>query len=199
VHRFRRSELVALNVATSGSCPRASKLSCGEARAVKARWAAPKPAQRAVPKTNRHVKPTAAGALPDAERKILIATAQHQQGVSREQLTILTGYKRSTRDAYLQRLRSRGLIDDANGSVVATPGGIAALGSGYEPLPTGSALRDHWLQRLPSGESAVLRVLVEAYPTPVDREHISEATVFKRSTRGTRPVYRVDAVVSVSS
>ncbi|HTU60876.1 MAG TPA: DUF87 domain-containing protein [Polyangiales bacterium] len=153
--------------------------------------AAPKPARavlaevahRTISRSNNVSKTPSEGSLPDGERKILIATAQHQQGVTREQLTILTGYKRSTRDAYIQRLRSRGYLDDVSGNVTATPEGIAALGCGYSPLPTGSALRDHWLRRLPSGESAVLSVLVEAFPDAVSRDDISQATGFKRSTR----------------
>ena len=143
----------------------------------------PKSVQRAAPKTDGRTKAPAEGLLPDGERKILIATAQHQHGVTREQLTILTGYKRSTRDAYVQRLRVRGYLVDASGNVTATAEGIAALGGDYEPLPIGAALRDHWLQRLPSGESAVLNVLVEAFPNAVSRDDISHATGFKRSTR----------------
>ncbi|HTU58568.1 MAG TPA: hypothetical protein VMF89_09040 [Polyangiales bacterium] len=103
--------------------------------------------------------------------------------MTREQLTILTGYKRSTRDAYIQRLRSRGYLDDVSGNVTATPDGIAALGGDYSPLPTGAEPRDHWLRRLPSVESAVLSVLVDAFPRAVSRAAISEATGFKRCTR----------------
>lgn len=134
---------------------------------------------------DRRRSPKEGRALGDGERKILIAAAQHQQGVTREQLTILTGYKRSTRDTYVHRLRGRGFLVEVNGNVTATPDGIAALGGDYEPLPIGSALRDHWLHRLPSGESAVLSVLVEAFPNVVSRDDISQATGFKRSTRDT--------------
>ncbi len=49
--------------------------------------------------------------LPKGERAVLIAAAQHPNGVTRQQLTVLTGYKRSSRDAYIQRLRERGYID----------------------------------------------------------------------------------------
>ncbi len=123
--------------------------------------------------------------LPKGERITLIAIAQHPDGVTREQLTVLTGYKRSTRDAYLQRLRERGHTDDAGGRIVASDSGVAALGSDYEPLPTGDALREHWLEpgRLPEGEARVLDVLCAAYPKAVAREKIDEATGFKRSTR----------------
>ena len=40
------------------------------------------------------------------EIKILTAVAQHPGGVTREQLSVLTGYKRSSRDTYLLRLKA---------------------------------------------------------------------------------------------
>lgn len=121
--------------------------------------------------------------LPEGERKCLIAIAQHANGVRREQLTVLTGYKRSTRDAYIQRLRNRGLIDQRGDRTLVTAAGVNALGSDYDPLPTGSALRERVLRDLPEGEGKVLGVLVSSYPDGVDREQISDATGFKRSTR----------------
>jgi hypothetical protein len=44
--------------------------------------------------------------------------------------------------------------------VLATQDGIDALGSDYEPLPTGEELQKYWLQRLPDGERAVLELLI---------------------------------------
>ncbi len=125
-------------------------------------------------------------ALPKGERVVLIAIAQHgDAGVTRQQLTVLTGYKRSTRDAYLQRLREKGFIDGASDSIVATQAGVDALGSDYEPLPTGDRLREYWLEpgRLPEGEARVLRALCDAYPVTLPRQTIDDVTGFKRSTR----------------
>lgn len=123
------------------------------------------------------------GRLPIGERKILTATAQHQEGVTREQLTILTGYKRSSRDAYLQRLRERGLINTSGDRISVTQGGLEALGPGFEPLPTGDSLREHWMSRLPVGEKAILSVLIESYPNTVSRDALSESTGYQRSSR----------------
>jgi hypothetical protein len=120
--------------------------------------------------------------LPKGERAILIAVAQHDDGVSREQLTQLTGYKRSSRDAYLVRLQSRGLITVGD-RIIATEEGIAALGSDYEPLPTGRALYDHWMEKLPQGEKKILAVLADAYPEPLSRDAISDSTEYQRSSR----------------
>lgn len=123
--------------------------------------------------------------LGKGERAILAATAQHPEGVTREQLTVLTGYKRSSRDTYLQRLQSRGAVQLSGGRILVTQRGIHELGPDYEPLPTGGALKEHWLKRLPTGERTILDVLVEAWPNGVDRDAISEATGYKRSSRDT--------------
>jgi hypothetical protein len=123
-------------------------------------------------------------ALPAGELQVLTAIAQHgDAGVTREQLSILTGYKRSTRDAYVQRLHGRGLVQLAGGRGLATGAGLEALGAGFEPLPTGDALREHWMARLPDGERQVLAVLIAAYPDAVERSAIDAATPYKRSTR----------------
>jgi hypothetical protein len=123
--------------------------------------------------------------LPKGERAILTAAAQRPDGVTREQLTVLTGYKRSSRDTYVQRLRERGHLEAQGEQLVATQAGVDALGSDFEPLPTGAALRAHWLKELPEGERRVLEVVIGAYPKSIDREEISAATEYKRSSRDT--------------
>jgi hypothetical protein len=126
--------------------------------------------------------------LGSGERRVAIAIAQHQpNGCAREQLTTLTGFKRSTRNTYLQRLLSAGLVAQNGERFVITEAGIDWIGSGYEPLPTGTLLQDYWLQKLPQGESAVLRVVLDSYlgGGVADRESIGEKTSFKRSTRNT--------------
>lgn len=120
--------------------------------------------------------------LPEGERRVLTAVAQYPEGATREQLSILTGYKRSTRDRYLQFLQQKGYVQ-AGELIVATADGLAALGDRFEPLPTGEALLQYWLRRLPEGERRILDVVVAGYPDAVDREAISEATGYKRSTR----------------
>jgi hypothetical protein len=119
--------------------------------------------------------------LPKGERDTLIAAAQHPQGITREQASILTGYKRSTRDTYIQRLGTRGYVSVENGIVTATDAGKDALGD-FEALPTGSQLARYWLGRLPEGERRVLEIVLDQ---PASREEISERTGYKRSTRDT--------------
>lgn len=127
------------------------------------------------------------GALPKGERAVLTAVAQYADGASRELVSVLTGYKRSTRDLYLQKLEKAGAVEAVQTLVgarmVATNAGRAMLGDGFEPLPTGEALRQHWLARLPLGERRVLEVVLERAGGCVHREVISQETDYKRSTR----------------
>ncbi len=116
------------------------------------------------------------------ERKILIACAQHN-GATREHLTVLTGYKRSSRDAYIQRLQARGYTRVANGKINATSEGVEALGGDYEPLPTGDELQAHLMRTLPIGERKILGILIGAYPDAVDREELTIQTNYQRSSR----------------
>jgi len=112
-----------------------------------------------------------------------VAVAQNGEGATRELITLLTGYKRSTRDAYVQRLRAAEMVAVEGQLVRATPGGLRALGDNFEPLPTGERLRAHWLAKLPEGEAALLAELVLAWPSSVTRDDLSEKTGYKRSTR----------------
>lgn len=120
------------------------------------------------------------------ERAILIALAQNRPafpaGLEREQLTILTGYKRSSRDTYLQRLTQKGLTAVvANGLIAITPDGEAAV-AGYEPGPApGPELLRWWLARLGGGEQKILELLSQE--GDMDREQISTLSGYKRSSR----------------
>lgn len=121
--------------------------------------------------------------LPKGEGVVLTAVAQHVNGVTRDQLSVLTGYKRSSRDNYLQRLQAKGLVQFEGAIIHATTEGEAALGDTFEPLPSGAALREYWLGRLPKGEGVVLGVIVDAWPGEVTRPDIDYRTGYKRSSR----------------
>lgn len=125
------------------------------------------------------------GTLPEGERIILTAAAQYVNGVTREQISILAGYKRSSRDTYISRLAGKNLVRVNGGIIEATVAGIAALGSGFEPLPTGRKLREHWLEKLPAGERVIFEALIKAGGREVTRDSLSEATGYKRSSRDT--------------
>ena len=98
---------------------------------------------------------------------------------------MLTAYKKSSRDTYLQRLRFERLVERNGGTIVATEHGIAALGPAFQPLPTGVELQRYWLDRLPAGESKLLRLLVDKYPMPIGRDALSSLTGYKKSSRDT--------------
>lgn len=117
-------------------------------------------------------------------RRVLVAVAQHMpQGVDKHQLSILTGYKRTTRDLYVQQAVRAGWLVVERGHVRATDEGLRELGPGFEPLPTGDRLRAHWLANLPEGERRVLAFVVGFYPHPVSRDRIGEACGYRRTTR----------------
>jgi hypothetical protein len=123
------------------------------------------------------------GSLPPGEKKILIAAAQYPNGVTREQLTILTAYKRSSRDAYIQRLKEKNYLKQDGARLFSTDEGVALLGNDFEPLPTGEKLREYWLNKLPRGEASILEILLDAYPHAVRRDDITEKTTYQRSSR----------------
>lgn len=138
--------------------------------------------QAAPPKQSVRTTAVHPSDLPKGEVATLSALIQFPDGLRREQLTILTTYKRSTRDAYIYRLRERGYVEESGGLIVATDAGRAALPNA-EPLPTGEALQNHWLSILPEGEKRILSTLIACYPEAIGRDSLDEATGFKRSTR----------------
>lgn len=158
------------------------------ADAVPARSETNRPAGETIPRKRGTIPPVAAnparsgGTIAKGELKVLIAIAQHSDGVDREQVTILTGYKTSTRNAYIQRLQQAGLID-IGPPIMATEAGHAALPADFEPLPTGEELQQYWLSRLPQGERTVFEPILAAYPGGVSREQVSIETGYKTSTR----------------
>jgi hypothetical protein len=121
--------------------------------------------------------------LPSSERTVLRAIAQYEGGVERNHLSILTGYKRSTRDAYVARLRTKNMVEDRGGKIVPTELGLSALGAEFEPLPQGEELQRYWLARLPKGEKEIFEILLAAGGELVSREILTEQTGYKRSTR----------------
>lgn len=122
--------------------------------------------------------------LGKGELKILTAIAQHgMEGITREHLTVVTNYTRSSRNTYLQRLSAAGLIRQEGDRFYDTPEGTHLLGN-YEPMPiAGPELVQHVLSTLPAGEGRILRLLIEE--GPLDREGISEKTGYTKSSRNT--------------
>lgn len=118
--------------------------------------------------------------LPRGERAVLAAMAQFPAGVTPSQLSLFVGLRQSSRNAYVARLRAKGLVE--RGALVATPAGLAALGD-YEPLPTGDALREHWLRELPEGEAKILAAVSTKWPQPMYPDELETEVGYKRSSR----------------
>jgi hypothetical protein len=128
--------------------------------------------------------PAPASPLPKGEKAVLAAIAEYPNGVYRNQLTVLTGYKKTSRDAYIARLRDRGYIDVvADGRILALNAGVEALGNDYSPPLTGVARREKYLKELPAGESKVLQAAIEVFPEAVLRETVSALTGYKKTSR----------------
>jgi len=124
-----------------------------------------------------------ASELPPGELAVLKAVAQYSDGAERDQLSVLTGYKRSSRDAYLARLKTKVFVEEKGARIFATQAGVDALGSDYELLPTGAELRKKVLTELPEGEKKILQILIEYGGSPVAREALDETAGYKRSSR----------------
>lgn len=120
--------------------------------------------------------------LPPGEHATLTAALQYD-GLDRKRLSVLTGYKRSSRDAYIARLVAKGLIEVNANALFATEAGRETLNGSFEPLPTGADLIEYWRQRLPEGERKTLDVLIVADGQDVPREVIDTNTGYKRSSR----------------
>lgn len=123
------------------------------------------------------------GSVGRGEMQVLTAAAS-TGGVGKRQLTVLLGFRRSTRNTYIQRLSQAGLVVVNGDRVVATREGLDALGD-FEPLPMGAALRDYWMGKLPTGERVILDLLVNVYPGWMERSLLDEPSGFSRSTRNT--------------
>lgn len=122
-----------------------------------------------------------AASLSGGETNVLTAIIQYPNGLQRNQLTILTGYARSTRDKYLSLLvAARLVLVRSDTKLVATDHGKATLPN-VGPLPSGLELREFWRARLPSGELRIFETIVEN--GRITRERLTEFTGFARSTR----------------
>lgn len=150
---------------------------------------APVPAAPRLPTTIHHASPKPAVAsieqtgelrrersLSSGERKILIALAQYPAGKSKRQVAVLTGYASGggAFNNYLSALRTKGCITGSDGLRITTVG-LELLGD-FQPLPTGKALQEHWLQELSQAERCILQVLLENFPTGLGKEEIAAQT-----------------------
>jgi hypothetical protein len=117
------------------------------------------------------------GKLPSGEVEILRAVLTYP-GLERRRLSVLCGYKKSSRDAYVSRLAARGLVD-VQGSTIH-PTNAAEFAIDFKPLPIGRALLEHWRSTLPQGERVVMDVL--AAGGAATRAAVESAVPLKKSS-----------------
>lgn len=139
----------------------------------------PRPTPQARPSAPPSVKPTSNGHSPVSgmARKIMTVLAQHQAGMGLDRLAILAGSTVSGHfNNTLGGLRSSGYVTPARViPIQATREGLAALGS-YEPLPTGRALRQYWLNRMSGGlQGKIFQALIDTYPRTLALEELAAA------------------------
>jgi hypothetical protein len=116
--------------------------------------------------------PACSGAL----RRIMIALAQHPEGLTDRKIGVFSGVstKGGSFGTYLSRARGAGWIDDNRGGIRRiTEAGIAAVGD-FEPLPTGPELAKFWTNELGGATARILKVLIDAYPEGLHDETIGE-------------------------
>jgi len=131
--------------------------------------------------------PLASGALPKGEAALLELALQYDRdgGVLKSSLAVLlVGMAERTRQTYQQRMRAKGLIDDAGDRIRATDAGRRALPN-VRPLPTGEQLVAHWRAELPGGERDLFELLVGKPGTPMSVDEFMKRTSFAERTTQT--------------
>ncbi len=96
---------------------------------------------------------------------------------------MITSYKRSSSDAYIQRLETKGYVGKNGNKLIPTKEGIRILGNNYQPLPEGKALQDYWLKNLPEGERKILEICLKHKGRFIPRHVFDQMTGYKRSSR----------------
>lgn len=116
------------------------------------------------------------------EKKILLAIAQYDEGITTEHIAVLTSYRATSRREYLRKLLAREYIKRQGEIYFATREGIDILGSDLKSLPTGKELIEFWLNTLPEGERKIFRVLLDAQPNSLTNEEIMEAANYRATS-----------------
>jgi hypothetical protein len=149
------------------------------------RFTPPAAPAKPTPRPTRARGPVDTAFLAKGERIVLTAIAQYPEGVDHVQLAVLTGYKKTSRETYVGKLRASGLVVSERGQIRATEDGLASLGDDFEALPTGAKLLEHWRERLPEGERRVLDAIVGGYPSGVSYTEIERSTGYRKTSRET--------------
>ena len=127
------------------------------------------------------------GALRTGELRMLQVLAQfrHLDGLTRDQLALLSGYTRSgTFDTYASTLRRTGLAVAGDGRLRVTEEGLLFLGSKTLTLPppsTSKELIELFSRKLRTGERRMLDLLVQTYPDGMTTDELAAKSGYTRS------------------
>lgn len=119
------------------------------------------------------------------ERAILTALAQLGGEQAKRKVALFARYSVNSGgfNNSLAKLRSSEYITGHGDSLSITECGLRAIGS-YDPLPTGLALRQYWINSLGKCESAILACLCEHYPTAIDKEQLGVIAQYSHTSGG---------------
>lgn len=117
--------------------------------------------------------------LDKARRSILIALAQHPDGLTKRQIAVMAGYAHNggAFNNAMSYLKVRQAIMSHDQHFTITDIGLSALGNSWEPLPQGEELYQYWMQQLNQAEREVLRVLHDNYPQEMTKHEVAAQTV----------------------
>jgi hypothetical protein len=124
------------------------------------------------------------GTLPAMHRAMLIALAQHPDGLTKKQIHVHTGYASSgSTSAAFADLAREGWTAAVDGNRLRiTPAGLTALGD-FEPLPIGDELRQYLLtgDKLSTMEKALLERIADVYPEAIAKGEILQQAKYASS------------------
>lgn len=110
--------------------------------------------------------------LKGGPRAILEALIQHAEtGCTLQQLTVLTGYKQTSRYEFLRQLKALDYAYEQGDRIYVSDPGRAAMPD-VSPLPTGEELRSMSLARLKGGPKKLLEIFIDNYPDPISKESL---------------------------
>lgn len=157
---------IAKAMAPASVAPRADNL----APAARQAHASPAPAPR-----QRQANDAATAMQGGKFRAMLVTLAQAGRPLADGQVAARAGMALSgTFDKYLSAQRANGWVDGPRSALQITREGLAALGQ-WDPLPTGPALRNYWLDYVGGGKKReMLATLIDAWPQSLSDQVVAD-------------------------
>lgn len=137
-----------------------------------------------LPTVRVHTTGESKSPLSKCAASILTVLLSYPSGRTRGQAALLSGYsvKSSTFGNGLTELSKHSAITRSGDMLFACPPEAAALLPNFEPLPTGSALREHWLSKLGGAAHSMFSYLLDKFPDYCSREELAEQTGYSMNS-----------------